>query len=373
MARRETQTATPVTGTSGRRKKGRKVSNSGRIRRKELPSFTRRLSAMLDAGLPLIQCLEGLAEQTQVKEFRHVLINLRQRVEGGNSFAEALAEYRLLFGDLYVNMIRAGELGGSLSEVTSRLASYLEASAALRRKIFSAAMYPLVILILAGSLTVGMLLFIVPTFKDIYDDFNAELPGPTNVLILISDIIRYRAPYVILGLIVGIIAFVQIKKTEKGGLTIDRWFLKLPVFGMLIEKIALARFSRTFASLLRSGVPILRSVEIVSTATGNKYIGRALKSCAPEIEGGKAVAVAMKETKVFPPMILHMMSVGEKTGNIDGMLEKIADFYEDEVSNMLDGLSSMIEPLLMAVLGIVIGGIVIAMFMPIFSLHKLIS
>ncbi len=350
-----------------------RVRGTGGIRRKELPSFTRRLAAMLDAGLPLIQCLDALSEQTEIKEFKRVILALRARVEAGDSFAEALKRYERLFGDLYVNMVRAGEFGGSLAEVTNRLASYLEASAALRRRVIAAMMYPLIIMILAGSLTVCMLLFIVPTFAEIYADFDAELPGPTKVLIVISELIRHRAPLVIGGLVALIYGLVRLKKTEKGGLAIDRRLLKLPVLGKLLEKIALARFSRTFASLLRSGVPILRSVEIVATATGNRYIGKALLGCGPEIEGGSNVASAMRRTNAFPPMIIHMISVGEKTGNIDGMLEKIADFYEDEVANALEALSSIIEPLLMAVLGVMIGGIVIAMFMPIFNLHQLVG
>jgi len=374
MARRRDETLSQQPAIVPMKKRGSgRVRGSGRIRRKELGSFTRRLSAMLDAGLPLIQCLDALSEQTQIPEFRRVILAIRQKVEGGSSFAEALFHFDKLFGELYVNMIRAGELGGSLSEVTERLASYLEASAALRRKIISAMMYPVVIMLLAGTLTICMILFLVPTFADIYKDFGAELPGPTQVLIIISEIIRHQAPLVFGVLAVLIFIFVRFKKTETGGLKIDQGCLKLPVFGNLIEKIALARFSRTFASLLRSGVPILRTMEIVSTATGNKYIGKALAGCAPEIEGGSDISMSLKKTKAFPPMIIHMVSVGEKTGNIDGMLEKIADFYEDEVATTLEGLSSMIEPLLMAVLGVVIGAIVVAMFMPIFSMHQLIG
>lgn len=373
MARKQVDNTASKRGGQRQSRKGRRVPGSGRIRRKELPSFTRRLSAMLEAGLPLLQCFEGLAEQTQNKEFRKVIIHLREQVENGSSFAEALAQYRGLFGDLYVNMVRAGEIGGSMAEVTDRLSSYLESAAELRRKVFAAAMYPTVIVMLSGTLTTGLLIFVVPKFQEIYEGFGAKLPGPTNVLIKISEIIRFRAPYVIGALVLLIVIYIQVKKTDKGGVAIHHFFLRLPVFGSLVEKIALARFSRTFASLLRSGVPILDSLEIVATATGNKYIEKALDACKPKVEGGKGVAEAMKETKVFPPMILHMTTVGEKTGNIDGMLEKIADFYEDEVASTLEGLSSMIEPLLMAVLGVLIGGIVIAMFMPIFGLNKLVS
>lgn len=356
-----------------RKRRQDKVRGIRNIRLNELMPFTQKLAAMLDAGLPLIQCMEALQEQTSNKEFARIIGRLKDRIEAGDSFAEALEHYRDLFGDLYINMIRAGEMGGGLAEVTARLAAYLEASSALRRRIKSAMTYPVIVMVLAAALTVAMLVFIVPTFADIFADFDAELPAPTQVLMAISDLIRKQALGVTVFL--GAITYAghRVKKTERGAFLFDEYMLKTPMFGPLVEKIALARMSRTFASLIRSGVPILKTMEIVSQATGNRFIGSALATCGGEIEGGSNIASALKRTRRFPPMVTHMVAAGEKTGNIDGMLEKVADFYEDEVSNSLESLSSMIEPLLMAFLGVVIGGIVICMFMPIFKMHEIVQ
>ena len=379
MAREQTQqNSSTADGAEGRRatprkKRKIKVKGIGRIRKHELCPYTQKLAAMLDAGLPLIQCLAALSEQTEDPNFKKVVDDLRARVEGGDSFAEALSVYDQLFGDLYVNMVRAGEMGGGLGEVTARLASYLEASQELVRRVKSAMTYPIVVMVLATALAIGMLVFIVPVFEGIFEDFGGQLPAPTQVLVNISHIIRDKAPLVIIGAVALIYGLKRYKKTEHGALNFDRMVLKAPVAGALIEKIALARMSRTFASLLRSGVPILKTMEIVSQATGNRYIGRALSTCGDDIEGGTNIGVSLKRSGQFPPMVIHMISAGEKTGNIDGMLEKVADFYEDEVSNSLESLASMIEPLLMAFLGVVIGGIVICMFLPIFKMHEVVS
>lgn len=351
----------------------RHVGGARRIRLRELAPFTRKLAAMLDAGLPLIQCLEALAEQCEHREFKRVIVQLRTRVEAGDSFAEALYHYTDLFGELYISMIRAGELGGSLSEVAARLAAYLENSAALRRRVKSAMAYPAVVMVMALILSTAMLIFIVPTFESIYADFGAKLPAPTRMLMVVSVALRRYFPFVLIGLILAIYLFNRFRKSQRGAYLIDRYLLRAPVFGQLIEKIALARIARTFASLIRSGVPILRTVEIVATAAGNRFIGSALAKCGAEIEGGGSIATSLKHAGCFPPMVVHMIAVGEKTGNIDGMLEKVADFYEDEVKNTLDALSSMIEPLLIAFLGVVIGTIVICMFLPIFKMHEIVA
>ncbi len=379
MAREQNQKNPQKTGGDEERKQPRrrnrqmKVKGIGRIRKHELCPFTQKLAAMLDAGLPLIQCLAALAEQTEDPNFRKVVDDIRARVEGGDSFAEALSVYNQLFGDLYVNMVRAGEMGGGLGEVTARLASYMEASQELIRRVKSAMTYPIVVMVLATLLAIGMLVFIVPVFEGIFEDFGGKLPAPTQVLVNISHLIRDKAPLVIIAIGGTIYGLKRYKKTDQGAMNFDRMVLKAPVAGALIEKIALARMSRTFASLLRSGVPILKTMEIVSQATGNRYIGRALSACGDDIEGGTNIGVSLKKSGQFPPMVIHMISAGEKTGNIDGMLEKVADFYEDEVSNSLESLASMIEPLLMAFLGVVIGGIVICMFLPIFKMHEVVS
>jgi type IV pilus assembly protein PilC len=352
----------------------RGVSGAGRIQSRELCPFTLRLSAMLSAGLPLLQCLQALSEQTENKEFRRVISDVAQRVEAGDTFAEALQRYqRSLFGELYVSLIRAGEAGGGLAEVTAQLGRYLEASQSLRRRVKAAMTYPVVVMVMATLLTCAMLLFIVPRFKEIYGDFGARLPGPTLMLVAISDTMRHHAlPVLALG-IIFYFALRWFRRTEQGGYLWDRFVLRVPVAGGIIEKTALARMSRTFASLMHSGVPILRALEIVSQAAGNKLMQRALLRVSHDIEGGVALAPALKNTGIFPPMVIHMVSAGEKTGNIDGMLGKVADFYEEEVTTSLESLSSMIEPLLMAFLGVVIGGIVICMFLPIFKMHEIVA
>ena len=364
-------------GPEGRRTpaaaKGHKVRGLRKIKLVELGPFTLRLAAMLDAGLPLIQCMEALSEQTQNLEFQKIIKHISGRIEAGDSFAEALATYEIVFGDLYISMIRAGEMSGALAEVTLRLGSYLEASMGLRRRVKSAMTYPVIVMGLAGVLTVAMLIFIVPTFASIYEDFDAELPKATQFLVMLSDLLKHQLPVV--AVVAGALwyALKRFRGTENGALLFDRYVLKAPVAGALIEKIALARMSRTFASMIRSGVPILRTVEIVGSATGNKFLERAIMRSGHEIEGGLGLAESLKKCGDWPPMLLHMVSAGEKTGNVDGMLEKVADFYDDEVSNALESLSSMIEPLLMAFLGIVIGGIVVCMFMPIFKMHEIVS
>ncbi len=378
MARQNTQTKSKNDDGGARKRqssrRGRiKIKGIKKIRKNELCPFTQKLAAMLDAGLPLIQCLSALAEQTEDPNYKTIVEDVCHRVEGGDSFAEALSVYQELYGDLYVNMIRAGEMGGGLAEVTARLASYLEASQELVRKVKSAMTYPIVVLVLATALATAMIVFIVPVFEGIFSDFGGQLPAPTQVLVNVSHIVRNQAPLVIAGLVAVVYALKRYRKTESGAMNFDRILLKAPVAGALIEKIALARMARTFASLLRSGVPILKTMDVVSQATGNRYIGKALSNCGSDIEGGGSIGNALKKTNQFPPMIIHMVSAGEKTGNIDGMLEKVADFYEDEVANSLESLASMIEPLLMAFLGVVIGGIVICMFLPIFKMHEVVS
>ena len=328
---------------------------------------------MLDAGLPLIQCMEALSEQTQNLEFQKVIKTVSARIEAGDSFAEALGTYEVVFGELYVSMIGSGEMSGALAEVTQRLGSYLEASMGLRRRVKSAMTYPVIVMGLAGVLTIGMLVFIVPTFASIYEDFDAELPKATKFLMFLSDLLKKRLPIVAVVCVFIWWALKRFRSTEQGALLFDRYVLKAPVAGALIEKVALARMSRTFASMIRSGVPILRTVEIVGSATGNKFLEASLIRSGTEIEGGLGLAESLKKCGDWPPMLIHMVSAGEKTGNVDGMLEKVADFYDDEVSASLESLSSMIEPLLMAFLGIVIGGIVVCMFMPIFKMHEIVS
>ncbi len=344
-----------------------------KIRNKELASFSLRLAAMLQAGLPLAQCLDALAEQTEMNDFRRVLTHIRQRIEAGDTFKEALMKHEYLFGELFISMVEAGETGGTLAEVMAQLGRHLEAAAALRRRVISAMTYPVVVLIMSIVLTSGMIIFIVPQFAEMYADFDATLPLPTQILMEISTVIRENILLVLIGLSVFVCLLRWLKRTRPGRYIWDRYLLQTPVAGKLITKIALARMSRTFASLTRSGVSILRTFDIVSSTIGNRYLSQALMRSRNEVESGSEIAGSLKKREVFPPMMLHMVSVGEKTGNLDGMLEKVADFYEDEIKNTLESLSSLIEPLMMLLLGIIIGGIVICMFLPIFRLSEIVN
>ena len=348
----------------------------GKMRKLDLTAFTQRLAAMLDAGLPLVQCMDALSDQTATPEFKAVVRDIGLRIEGGDSFAEALERYHELFGDLYVSMIRSGEMGGGLAEVTGRLAVYLEKSQKMVRKVKSAMTYPVMVLGMALILTTAMILFIVPVFKRIFDDFGAKLPAPTQFLITVSDTIKHQSLIIIVVLGGIIYALRKYLATDQGTMVFHRYVLKAPLAGPIIEKVAIARMSRTWASMLRSGVPILKCIEIGSTATGNRFLGSLLKNAGAKVENGQPLSRAIQESGVgfrFPPMLIHMVSAGEKTGNVDGMLEKVADFYEDEVEKSLESLASMIEPLLMGFLGVTVGGIVICMFLPIFKMHEIVN
>lgn len=350
-----------------------RVPGSAKIRRKDLPVFTRLLSAMLDAGMPIVQVLQTLEEESQSKAFMTVVKDLRARIEGGESMSEAISHYPTLFDDLYVSMVEAGEAGGVLPDITARVAVYLEDSARLRRKIISAMMYPAMVCVMTGVLTTIMMVFIVPSFADIYADFGADLPAPTQMLVNISGIMRKYFLLITLAAVALGILFYQYKRTEGGAYQLDKMKLNLPVFGPLVRKISLARFSSTFSELVHSGVPILRSVEIVATAVGNKVLGSILVEARGELEAGKSLSAALQPHTEYPRMLIQMLSAGEKSGKVDEMLGKISDLYEDEVNTAISGLTSLIEPLLIVFLGVVIGAIVICMFLPIFRMSDIVS
>ena len=353
--------------------KGGRVPGAKKIRGKELPAFTRQLSAMLASGLPVVQALVALEEQTSHPQFKKVIRGIRVRIEGGASLSQALAVYPDIFDPLYISIAQAGETGGLLAETTNRVATYLEASERLRRKVVSAMMYPAIVCVVALLLTTSMIIWIVPVFAEIYVDFGAKLPGPTQFLMNVSDLIRSRALYVIGALIAVSILISQIKKTEKGAFAFDKLKLKFPVFGALNQKVALSRFSATLAQLTQSGVPILKSLEIVEVAVGNRVLAQAIQKAASIVESGGNLSVALADSPWYPPIIVHMLTAGEKTGRIDEMLVRVSEFYDDEVESMLAGLTSLIEPLLIVVLGILIGGIVLCMFMPIFKMHEIVA
>lgn len=351
----------------------RRVPGANKIAAELLPGFSRQLSAMLSAGMPIVACLEALEEQSDNPNFRIVIQNVKQNIENGSAFSEALRKFPSVFDELYANMVKGGETGGQLSETIARLAGFLEASAKLRRKVKSAMMYPTIVLCIAITIAIGMIIFIVPVFGEMFDDFGADLPGPTQALLDLSDWLKAYGMYVAVGLVVGVILFKKWKASPKGGYQFDQFMLKAPVFGELNRKVASARFARTFGQLIRSGVPILSALEIVSGATGNKVAGAVVLKCRSSVEKGEPLSSVMIQQTVFPNMLVRMLQAGEKTGKVDEMMDSIADFYDDEVETMLSGLTSLLEPLLMVFLGIIIGGIVLCMFLPIFKMGEVVG
>ncbi|HEY0369783.1 MAG TPA: type II secretion system F family protein [Chthoniobacterales bacterium] len=352
------------------RKKNHKVKET------DLVLCTRQLSTMVEAGISLVQALTALYDQCDPKRqkgLRDVISDVTTRVQGGETFNEAVAKHPRVFDRLFVSMVRAGEHGGLLAEILDRLAGFLEASARLRKKVKSAMTYPVIVICIAFAITTFLIVKVVPIFGEIFKDFGAKLPAPTQVLIDISDFVRGDWYYLLGGLIAiffGVRAFVR---STRGKQLWDRWKLKLPVFGPLIRKICMSRFSRTFAQLIRSGVPILEVLDIVAGSSGNHVIETSIKGVAEDVERGDNLSTALSKKPIFPPMLLRMVSAGESTGKIDSMLEKMADFWDEEIEAMLDALTSLIEPMLIVFLGVIVGGIVIAMFLPIFKLNEIVS
>lgn len=344
-----------------------------RIRSRELPAFSRQLSAMLLAGMPLIQALDALEDQIIEKHFKGVVVGLKTCLQAGASFSEALGHYPSVFDALYVNMTKAGESGGQLGETLGRVAGFLENSAKLNRKVKSAMTYPIIVLCIALGIATAMILFIVPVFTGMYAEFGSKLPGPTQFLVSLSNSLKANGMYLMALLVVVAIAFQQWKKTAVGAYQMASLALHIPVIGELNRKVATSRFARTFAQLLKSGVPILQAMEIVSGATGNKVFEGVILEARATVEQGEPLSQALVKYPCFPKLLIHMMAAGEKTGKIDEMMHNIADFYDDEVETMLSGLTSLIEPILMVFLGVVIGGIVISMFLPIFKMGELVG
>lgn len=349
-----------------------KIPGSKKIQNKDLPVFTRLMAAMLDAGMPLVQVLETLESETGNKNFLPVIMGIREYVEGGESLSEAMAHYPTVFDTLYLSMIRAGETSGMMSDIAMRLAGYLEESQILKRKVKSALMYPVMVTLVAVALTTGMIIFIVPAFAEMYADFGSGLPAPTQFLVNLSDFMRAYAPFVVVGLIIFGVVFKQYSKTPAGRYSVDKTKLHLPVFGELIKKVSLARFASTFAELTRAGVPIIKSLDIVAAAANNAVLTKAVLDASPKIEGGSGISISIGENPEFPRLLIQMMSAGEKSGKLDEMLGRIADIYKSEVDATVDGLTSLIEPLLITFLGVTVGGIVVAMFMPIFRMTDII-
>lgn len=338
------------------------------VKSTEISRMARQFATMIEAGLPLVQSLEILSDQATSPALKDALSNVRERVQSGSTLAEALGKHPKIFDELFVNMVEAGEVGGALDTILLRLATYREKVDALRRKIKGAMYYPAVISVVAAGATLFLITFIVPVFAKLFEGFGAELPLPTKLVMAISGIIRSN---ILLGIVILIglgIGYRYLAKTPSGRLAIDRFKLKIPIMGNLLRKSIIARFSRTLGTLLNSGVPILDALEITAKTAGNKVIYNAIRRAVTAIAQGDTIAQPLQDTGVFPPMVVQMISVGEKTGGLDEMLEKVADFYEDEVDAAVDALTSIIEPVVIVVMGAVIGFVLISMYLPMFDL-----
>jgi type IV pilus assembly protein PilC len=351
---------------------GRKLGG-GKARDKDLAIYTRQFSTMIDAGLPIAQCLGILAEQSDSRVLRSVTTGIAKDVEGGSTLADAFRKYPKTFDDLFTNLLEAGESGGVLDVVLQRLSAYIEKAAALKRKVKSAMVYPITIISVAVLVIIFMMTFIIPTFAAMFKGLGADLPLPTKIVLWMSDFTRkwiILIGIVFAGIVYGIKKYNQ---TDRGSMAIDALMLKFPIIGMLIRKVAVARFTRTLGTLISSGVPILEALRITARSAGNRVVEKAVMQARVAVSAGRTLAEPLRSSPVFPPMVLHMISVGETTGALDAMLSKIADFYDDEVDSAVSALTSLLEPLMIVFLGVVVGGLVVAMYLPIFRLVTLVK
>lgn len=346
---------------------------SDRIKVKDVAVFSRQFATMINAGLTLLRSLSIIAEQTQSQALARIILDVKAEVETGSSLSVAMSKFPKAFSKLYVAMVEAGEIGGVLDETLLRLADTMEAEVELRSKIKSAMMYPTAVMGLVILIVTAMLLFIVPMFEDLYADLGGELPFPTKILIIISTIMTTYWYVAVAATIGGVVAFKKWIASESGRDRFDAIKLKIPIFGSLIHKTAIARFSHTLASLTRTGVPILQALDIVAITSGNAVVARAVRDVQASVKSGESLAAPLANHAVFPSMVVQMMAVGEETGALDTMLEKVGDFYDKEVATMVDGLTSLIEPLLIVVLGITVGGMLVALYLPMFNVINLID
>jgi type IV pilus assembly protein PilC len=369
--RRRNITATIVTEKA---KKIRKLSFGGGVKDKDIVIFTRQFATMIDAGLPLVQALEILSTQVENKLLSNTLAQVKMDVESGATYADALKKHPRVFTELYVNMVAAGEAGGILDTILNRLAQYIEKAMKLKKKVKGALVYPAVVTSIAVLVIAVIMIFVVPTFSKMFTTLGGTLPMPTQLVMNMSHFIAGWGGLITLMIIIGLVVFVsQVRRTEKGKYAVDKILLKLPIFGPLLNKVAVAKFTRTLGTLVSSGVPILDGLEITAKTSGNKIVEYAIMDVRKGVVGGKTLAEPITKAKVFPPMVTHMIAVGESTGALDAMLSKIADFYDDEVDASVSNLTAMMEPLLMVFLGGAVGFIVIAMYLPIFKLITLIK
>jgi type IV pilus assembly protein PilC len=344
------------------------------VKIRDLVVFTRQFATMIDAGLPLVQCLEIQAEQQQNKTFGEALGKVKSDVEQGSTFAESLGRHPKIFDELYVNLVTAGEIGGVLDTILNRLATYLEKADSLRRKVKSAMVYPATVMVVAIGVLVLLLVKVIPVFEKMFKDFGGELPAPTQMVINVSNWMQANLIFMMIGAAALVIGYQQARaRSPRFRFQTDAIYLKLPVFGPLLKKVAVARFSRTFSTMLSSGVPILDALDICARTAGNKVIEAGLQKTRTAISEGKTIAEPLKQVGVFPGMVVQMIAVGEQTGAMDSMLSKLADFYDDEVDAAVAGLTALLEPLMMVFLGGTIGTILIAMYLPIFKIAESIK
>jgi type IV pilus assembly protein PilC len=344
-----------------------------KIKVKDLGLFTRQFATMISAGLPLIQCLEVLGHQMDHPELQTVVKQVTQKIEGGATLAESLADHPKVFGELYVSMVEAGETGGILDTILERLATHLEKMEALIRKVKGAMTYPLVVFSVSMGATVFMLLFLIPRFAAMFTDFGGELPMPTRIVMGVSDMLKHYGWLIAIILVTGFIALKRYRATHKGLRVTDAILLKVPVIGQVMRKGSVSRFSRTLSTLLSSGVPLLDGLKVTARAAGNSIVLDAVEHIKESVTGGSTLAEPMRNTGVFPPMVTQMVSVGEETGRLDEMLSKLADFYDDEVDAAVDSMTAIIEPVMIVVMGLIVGGMLIAMYLPMFKLISVVS
>ena len=359
--------------TAGKSKTSVSYKGGKKVKLEDLVIFSRQLATMVDAGIPLVGALDILGEQMDNKAFGAIILNIRTDVETGSSLSDAIGRHKKVFSPLFVNMVKAGESSGMLDEILDRLAEYLEKTSTLQKKVKGALVYPAVVSGMAFSITFLLLWKVVPVFKNIFEGFGAELPKPTMVLLAISDFLQKYFVVLAIGLVVGIFLLARYINTDKGRTKFDGLLLNLPIFGILFKKVAISKFTRTLSTLIKSGVPILSALEIVGKTSGNKVVEIAIENVRNNVREGENIAEPLTRSKIFPAMVTRMVSVGEQSGELEKMLSKIADFYDEQVDASVNALTSLIEPLIIAFLGIVIGSIVICMFLPIFKLTAVLG
>lgn len=346
---------------------------AGKVKDKDKVIFVRQFATMIDAGLPLVQCLEILQEQQENANFKRVIRQIKKSVEEGSTLSDAIKAHPKVFDNLFHNLVAAGEVGGILDVILNRLAAYIEKMAKLKKKVKSALTYPAIVVSIAVIVVAVILIFVIPVFSKLFTDAGVKLPAMTLIVMNLSDFVKRYIHWIVLGLVLVVIGLRRIGKTPRGRDLYDRMYLRSPVFGILLRKIAVARFTRTLGTMLSSGVPILDGLEVVASTAGNTVVEKAIRAARTSISEGRPVAEPLEETQVFPPMVTQMIAVGEATGALDNMLGKIADFYDEEVDTAVGSLTSMLEPLLILFLGVTIGFLLVAMYLPIFQLADVVG